>query len=159
VIVAHRGRQGRGAVLNAAEIKMYFGGLRALDDVSLKVERGEIHGLIGPNGSGKSTLMNVLSGLYRPTGGTINLRVHVRIDGHAPSEIALRGIARTFQNVDKLFGEMTAVENVLVGLNHRLRGDLLDIILATPRYRRSENDARAARLFALLDFAGAWRCG
>jgi len=145
-----RGANGE-VVLNASSIKMYFGGLRALDGVSLSVKRGEIHGLIGPNGSGKSTLMNVLSGLYRPTGGEINLG-NVRIDGHAPPEIALRGIARTFQNV-QLFGEMTATENVLVALNHRLRGNLLDIILATPRYRRSENDARA-RAFGLLDFVG-----
>jgi branched-chain amino acid transport system permease protein len=138
-------------LLNADQIKMYFGGIKALDGVSLHIKRGEVHGLIGPNGSGKSTMMNVLSGLYRPTAGDIRLGT-VQIAGHAPSEIALRGIARTFQNV-QLFGEMTATENVLVALNHQLKGNLLDIILSTPRHVKSEDAARA-RASALLDFVG-----
>ncbi len=138
-------------LLNADQIKMYFGGIKALDGVSLRIKRGEVHGLIGPNGSGKSTMMNVLSGLYRPTAGDIRLG-SVQIAGHAPSEIALRGIARTFQNV-QLFGEMTATENVLVALNHQLKGNLLDIILNTPRHKKSEDAARA-RAAALLDFVG-----
>jgi branched-chain amino acid transport system permease protein len=95
--------------------------------------------------------MNVLSGLYRPTGGEIRLGT-VRIDGHAPPEIALRGIARTFQNV-QLFGEMTAIENILVALNHRLKGNFIDIVLGTPRHRASERAARS-RAMALLHFVG-----
>ena len=97
---------------------MQFGGLKALNDVDLTVRRGTIHGLIGPNGSGKSTMMNVLTGIYVPTAGTIEFDGQ-SIVGRTSADIALSGIARTFQNV-QLFGEMTALQNVLVGLHHTL---------------------------------------
>ncbi len=138
-------------MLEATGVLMQFGGLKALNDVDLKVRRGTIHGLIGPNGSGKSTMMNVLTGIYEPTAGTIGF-LGQSIVGRTSADIALSGIARTFQNV-QLFGEMTALQNVLVGLHHSFRSNLFDVAVHTPRYRR-ENDQGAARAHALLDFVG-----
>ena len=138
-------------LLAVRDIVMQFDGLKALAGVDLAVERGTIHGLIGPNGSGKSTMMNVLTGIYRPTSGTVVL-IDQRVDGHTPSSIAQAGIARTFQNV-QLFGEMTALENVLVGLHHTFEATIFDAILATPRRRREEQEARA-RATALLRTVG-----
>ncbi len=98
--------------------------------------------------------MNVLTGIYKPTAGSVTLAVAggQRLDGRTPSEIALSGVARTFQNV-QLFREMTALENVLVGLHHTFKGTLFDAILGTPRRRREEREARA-RAMAILDFMG-----
>jgi ABC-type branched-subunit amino acid transport system ATPase component len=115
------------------------------------VQRGTIHGLIGPNGSGKSTMMNVLTGIYVPTAGSIAFQGH-SIVGRTSAQIALSGIARTFQNV-QLFGEMTALQNVLVGLHHSFHSNLLDVALQTPRYRR-EDVQGTARALALLHFVG-----
>ena len=139
------------ALLSATGVTMQFGGLKALNGVDLVVARGSVHGLIGPNGSGKSTMMNVLSGVYRPTAGTISLG-GVPIGGLTPAAIAARGIARTFQNV-QLFGEMSALQNVLVGLHHSYRSTFLDVALASPRWRREEAAARR-RAGAILDFVG-----
>jgi branched-chain amino acid transport system permease protein len=140
-----------GQMLDASGLLMQFGGLKALNNVDLKVRRGSIHGLIGPNGSGKSTMMNVLTGIYVPTAGSIAFQGRP-IVGRASADIALSGIARTFQNV-QLFGEMTALQNVLVGLHHSYRSNLLDVALHTPRYRREDREG-AARGQALLDFVG-----
>ncbi len=138
-------------LLVAKEVLMQFGGLKAINMVDLRVKRGEIHGLIGPNGSGKSTMMNVLTGIYTPTAGHIDFKGHTVI-GKTSSEIALSGIARTFQNV-QLFGEMTALQNVLVGLHHTFKSNLLDVALASSRYKR-EDDHATHRAYALLDFVG-----
>jgi ABC-type branched-subunit amino acid transport system ATPase component/ABC-type branched-subunit amino acid transport system permease subunit len=138
-------------MLDASAILMQFGGLKALNNVDLKVRRGTIHGLIGPNGSGKSTMMNVLTGIYVPTAGSITFQGQ-SVVGRTSAQIALSGIARTFQNV-QLFGEMTALQNVLVGLHHSYRSNLLDVALHMPRYRREEAQA-AARAHALLEFVG-----
>jgi branched-chain amino acid transport system permease protein len=138
-------------LLHARDVLMQFGGLKALNEVDLQVKRGEIHGLIGPNGSGKSTMMNVLTGIYRPTAGGVLFANEV-IEGKTPSRIALGGIARTFQNV-QLFGEMTALENVLVGLHHTYRSNLLDVVLGLPRAMREEKAARE-RAQSILDFVG-----
>src|ERR1019366_3847471 len=102
-------------ILKAPHVLMQFGGLKALNDGSLVVRRGTIHGLIGPNGSGKSTMMNVLTGIYVPTAGEIEFGGR-SLGGRTSSAIARSGVARTFQNV-QLFGEMTALQNVLVGLH------------------------------------------
>jgi branched-chain amino acid transport system permease protein len=110
-----------------------------------------VHGLIGPNGSGKSTMMNVLTGIYRPTAGAIRF-LGRDTPGHTPSQIALSGIARTFQNI-QLFGEMTALENVLVGLHHTFASSLVSVILATPGQRAEEARARA-RAASILEFVG-----
>ncbi|MGI4847547.1 MAG: branched-chain amino acid ABC transporter ATP-binding protein/permease [Janthinobacterium lividum] len=143
---------GSGASLLAAKrILMQFGGLKALNEVDLTITRGTVHGLIGPNGSGKSTMMNVLTGIYKPTAGVVEFN-GAEISGATPSSIALGGIARTFQNV-QLFGEMSALENVLVGLHHTFKSNVLDVMLHTPRYKREERQARE-RAAGILQFAG-----
>ncbi len=138
-------------ILQVGGVVMQFGGLKALNNVDLMVRRGSIHGLIGPNGSGKSTMMNVLTGIYVPTAGSIAFQGRSLV-GRTSSDIALSGIARTFQNV-QLFGEMTALQNVMVGLHHAFGSNLLDVALHTPRYRR-ESLHGAARAHALLEFVG-----
>ena len=138
-------------LLSAQSVLMQFGGLKALNRVDLTVAKGTVHGLIGPNGSGKSTMMNVLTGIYKPTAGSVEFNGAV-ISGLTPSSIALGGVARTFQNV-QLFGEMTATENVLVGLHNTFRSNVLDVMLHTPRYRREEARARE-RAAGILQFAG-----
>ena len=140
-----------GNLLEARNVTMQFGGLKALDNVELIVAKGSVHGLIGPNGSGKSTMMNVLTGLYRPTVGEIEFG-NKRITGMSPSAIAGAGIARTFQNV-QLFGEMTAIENVLVGLHHTYRSNFLHVAFNTKHYRDEERVARM-RAASLLQFVG-----
>ena len=139
------------ALLTAKKILMQFGGLKALNQVDLTISKGTVHGLIGPNGSGKSTMMNVLTGIYTPTAGAVELNGAI-ISGNTPSAIALGGVARTFQNV-QLFGEMTATENVLVGLHNTFRSNVLDVMLNTPRYKREEARARE-RAAGILQFAG-----
>ncbi|HEY1132627.1 MAG TPA: branched-chain amino acid ABC transporter ATP-binding protein/permease [Roseateles sp.] len=143
--------EGAPELLKADGVLMQFGGLKALNNVDLVVKRGSIHGLIGPNGSGKSTMMNVLTGIYQPTAGTVVFAGR-EVNGRTSSDIALSGIARTFQNV-QLFGEMTALQNVLVGLHHSFRSNLLDIALHLPRYLREDREQRA-RAHALLEFVG-----
>ena len=140
-----------GDLIEARNIVMQFGGLKALNNVDLRVAHHTIHGLIGPNGSGKSTMMNVLTGIYAPTAGDVAFNGEV-ISGKPPSTIALSGIARTFQNV-QLFGEMTALENVLVGLHHTFKSNLIDVVFHTKRYRTEEHAAHV-RAATLLDFMG-----
>ena len=141
----------KGFLLEARNIVMQFGGLKALNEVNLEITKGSVHGLIGPNGSGKSTMMNVLTGIYKPTSGVIEFNGKI-ITGASPTSIAGEGIARTFQNV-QLFGEMTAIENVLVGLHHTYRHSLIDVIFQTPRCRREKNAAEL-RAASLLQFVG-----
>ena len=141
----------KGNLLEARNIVMQFGGLKALDSVDLHIAKGSVHGLIGPNGSGKSTMMNVLTGIYKPTAGEIEFNGR-NLSGMTPSAIASAGVARTFQNV-QLFGEMTAIENVLVGLHHTYCCTLLHIIFHTKRYREQEQAARV-RAASLLKFVG-----
>jgi ABC-type branched-subunit amino acid transport system ATPase component len=138
-------------LLVAREVLMQFGGLKALNQVDLRVRRGTVHGLIGPNGSGKSTMMNVLTGIYVPTAGSIEFG-GATVVGRTPADIALSGIARTFQNV-QLFGEMSAMHNVMVGLHHSFDSHLLDVALQLPRYRREHAQA-SERALALLRFVG-----
>ncbi len=147
----HRTERGVGEVLKAEGLVMQFGGLKALHNVDLEIKRHTIHGLIGPNGSGKSTMMNVLTGIYMPTQGRVSFAGEV-ITGRTSSEIALSGMARTFQNV-QLFGEMTALQNVMVGLHHSFHSHLVDVALHTPRYRR-EHAQGVARAMGLLEFVG-----
>ena len=140
-----------GDLLIAKGVLMQFGGLKAINQVDLRIKRGSIHGLIGPNGSGKSTMMNVLTGIYVPTAGNIDFAGQ-SVVGRTSSDIALSGIARTFQNV-QLFGEMTALQNVQVGLHHTFNSNIVDVALHTPRYRREEHSA-VERGMALLRFVG-----
>ena len=149
----HQAAAGRNAgdVLVAQGVLMQFGGLKALNMVDLRIKRGSIHGLIGPNGSGKSTMMNVLTGIYVPTAGSIAFDGD-SVVGRTSSDIALSGIARTFQNV-QLFGEMTALQNVQVGLHHTFESNFVDVALNSGRYQR-ENDASVQRGLGLLHFVG-----
>ncbi|WP_432278316.1 ABC transporter ATP-binding protein [Nocardia carnea] len=138
-------------LLRTEGLTVRFGGLTALDSVSFEIRRGEILGLIGPNGAGKTTCFNAITGVYRPSAGT------VFFDGKPLSKttrhaITRLGIARTFQNV-RLFGEMTALENVVVGTDARHRTSVPGAILRTGRHRREERDA-IARGMALLEFVG-----
>lgn len=142
---------GDGDLLVANQVLMQFGGLKAINQVDLKIKRGTIHGLIGPNGSGKSTMMNVLTGIYVPTAGDIAFAGR-SVVGRTSSDIALSGIARTFQNV-QLFGEMTALQNVQVGLHHTFKSNFLDVALHTPRYSKEEQ-AATERGMSLLHFVG-----
>ena len=144
-------RSGSGDLLRANNVLMQFGGLKALNNVDLTVKRGTIHGLIGPNGSGKSTMMNVLTGIYVPTAGSV-MFADASLVGRTSSDIALSGVARTFQNV-QLFGEMTTLQNVMVGLHHTFSSNLVHVALHLPRYMR-ENRHATARGMALLQFVG-----
>lgn len=152
MVAAHAGASEKGGdLLVATGVLMQFGGLKAINDVDLRVKRGTIHGLIGPNGSGKSTMMNVLTGIYVPTAGSIDFAGR-SVVGRTSSDIALSGIARTFQNV-QLFGEMTALQNIQVGLHHSFASNILDVALHTPRYNR-EDIAATERGMGLLEFVG-----
>ena len=128
-----------------------FGGLTALDAVTFDIRRGEILGLIGPNGAGKTTCFNAITGVYRPSGGTVIFDGAPlgRIKRH---QITRRGIARTFQNI-RLWGEMTALENVVVGTDARHKTSVPGAVLRSPCHRREERDA-IERAAALLKFVG-----
>ncbi|MDA8129562.1 MAG: ABC transporter ATP-binding protein [Betaproteobacteria bacterium] len=139
------------ALLTVSGVSKTFGGLQALSDVSLQVNAGEIFGLIGPNGAGKTTLFNALTGLYTVDRGEIRLE-GVRLDGRKPHEVLKAGLARTFQNI-RLFAEMTALENVLVGRHARTRSGVLGAVLRLPATRSEEADSRA-RAHALLERVG-----
>lgn len=149
--VDHAASETPRTLLDSTGLVMQFGGLKALDRVDLSVRQGRIHGLIGPNGSGKSTMMNVLTGIYVPTAGRIAFEGG-DIAGLKSSQIAARGIARTFQNV-QLFGELTLIENVLVGLHHTFASRFFDVALGLPRAAREERAARE-RAMNLLAFVG-----
>ena len=138
-------------LLKTDELTIAFGGLTALDHVSFEIRCGEILGLIGPNGAGKTTCFNAITGVYKPTSGTVTF------DGQPlgkikRNEITRRGIARTFQNI-RLFGEMTALENVVVGTDARHRTSVPGAVFRTARHRREELDA-VERGMALLEFVG-----
>jgi branched-chain amino acid transport system ATP-binding protein len=138
-------------ILSAASITKRFGGLAAVSDVSFEIPERSIVSIIGPNGAGKTTFFNMLTGLYRPTTGAISFRGE-DITQRRPDLITRLGIARTFQNI-RLFGTMTAVENVLVGQHARMRTGLVGSILRTPRQRREERHVlEHAR--ETLDYAG-----
>ncbi len=138
-------------LLATSDLTMKFGGLVALDSVSFEIRRGEILGLIGPNGAGKTTLFNAITGVYRPTSGSVLLDGAPlgRIKRH---QITRLGIARTFQNI-RLWGEMTALENVVVGTDARHRTSVPGALFRTARHRREEREA-IERAVALLDFVG-----
>jgi branched-chain amino acid transport system permease protein len=138
-------------LLETQDLTIAFGGLVAVNTLRLTVRAGEVRALIGPNGSGKSTTVNLLSGVYRPTTGHVRFAGRV-LDRAKPNDVSQAGIARTFQN-PALFGEMTILENVLVGLHHTFHAGLAGVILHTPRARREEAQA-VARAVALLRLVG-----
>jgi branched-chain amino acid transport system ATP-binding protein len=136
-------------LLKADKIRKEFGGLVAVLDVDFEIPRGSIVSLIGPNGAGKTTFFNMITGLYTPTSGTITFNGR-DITGAKPHEVVRAGVGRTFQNI-RLFGNMTALENVLVGLHHTLRGHWWEAIYR-PRSLREEEARAVDRARELLDF-------
>jgi branched-chain amino acid transport system permease protein len=144
-------RPGRGAdgdvLLDVRGVTQRFGGLVALDEVSLSVRRGTVHAVIGPNGSGKTTFLNVLSGAYTPQAGSVRL-AGTELLGSRPHVIARAGMSRTFQNI-RLYKSLSVLENVMVGGACRTRAGMLDILLGTRRRRTEEEAMRRAALAAL----------
>ena len=138
-------------MLEITSISKSFGGLRAVDDVTISAPTGKIVSIIGPNGAGKTTLFNVLTGVYKPDAGSITWNGR-KISGLTPEAIVRHGVSRTFQNI-RLFGAMTAFENVLVGHHTHIRYTYADALLRTRRFHRSERDG-ATRVRELLDYMG-----
>ncbi len=129
--------------LAVSKLTMDFGGLRALDTLDLTVGKEEIVALIGPNGAGKTTLFNCITGIYLPTGGTIDLadpkgNIH-RLNGLKPDKVTAHGMARTFQNI-RLFQNMTVLENVMIGRHCRMKTGIPGAILRPPKARREEKE-------------------
>ena len=138
-------------VLKVQGVSKRFGGLQALSDVGITIQRGQVYGLIGPNGAGKTTFFNVLTGLYHPDGGEL-LFAGEKLQASAPHLATQRGIARTFQNI-RLFANMTALENVMVGRHARTRAGVFGGVLRTAR-TRAEEAAIHQRAEALLQYVG-----
>jgi len=138
-------------VLRAERVTKEFGGLVAVEDVSVEIPQYSIVSLIGPNGAGKTTLFNMLTGLYRPTGGRILLGAR-DITRSRPDVITGYGVARTFQNI-RLFGAMTAVENVMIGHHARMRAGLFGSVFRPSWVRREERETQQLAL-DLLAYVG-----
>ena len=138
-------------LLTVEGLRKEFGGLLAVNDVDFKIPEKAIVSLIGPNGAGKTTLFNMLTGVYKPTAGRILLSGE-DVTGKPPHAITQRGIGRTFQNI-RLFQDMTALENTLVGMHSRLKSGILGSVLRLPKVKREEQGARK-RARELLEFSG-----
>ena len=138
-------------LLDVSDATKRFGGLQALENVSFTIGAREIYGLIGPNGAGKTTLFNLLTGVYRPDVGRFRFEGR-ELAGLAPHQIAAAGIARTFQNI-RLFGNLSAIENVMIGRHVRTHAGVVGAVLRTRR-TLAEEHAIVARGLALLDYVG-----
>ena len=141
-------------ILELTNLSKRFGGLLAVDNVSLNIRRGEVFALIGPNGAGKTTLFNSVTGLYQPTSGKV-LFDGRDITGSKPHQVARWGIARTFQNI-RLFDYMTALDNVRVGYHVRMKAKLWDSLFKLP-VERKEEDMTTELAMDLLRFVGISR--
>lgn len=139
------------AMLDVKNLSISFGGLKAVDDFSITIEKGQLYGLIGPNGAGKTTIFNLLTGVYKPDGGRILLDGK-DITGHKAIQINQAGIARTFQNI-RLFKELSVLDNVKVGLHNHHKYSTLSGILRLPSYYKVEKemDERATELLKVFD--------
>ena len=138
------------ALLEIKDLGISFGGLRAVDAVELTVEEGSLYGLIGPNGAGKTTLFNLLTGVYKPTDGSIVLDGKV-LSGLTTTQIAKSGIARTFQNI-RLFDKLSVIDNVKIGLHNDNSYSVLSGILRLPSFRKAEArmNTRAMEILAVM---------
>ncbi len=143
--------EGGKKVLELRTVTMRFGGLTAVKELDLHVNEGEIFALIGPNGAGKTTVFNMVTGVYRPSEGQILFDGRA-ISGRKPHKVTQLGIARTFQNI-RLFANMSALENVMVGADARHRTSVVGAALGLPRHRREEREGREKAL-RLLEFVG-----
>ena len=139
------------AMLEVTSLGISFGGLRAVDELSMKIEKGGLVGLIGPNGAGKTTVFNMLTGVYRPTDGGIRLDGQNLI-GKKPHEICKLGVARTFQNI-RLFSGLTVLDNVKTGLNNEITYSLAESLFHVGSYRKKER-AMNERAMELLSVFG-----
>lgn len=139
------------AMLEVKGLSINFGGLRAVDEVSMKIEKGELYGLIGPNGAGKTTFFNLLTGVYKPTSGTIMLDGK-NITGKNTIDINRAGIARTFQNI-RLFKDLSVLDNVKSGLHSQYKYSTLEGVFRLPRYfkKEKEMDKKAMELLKVFD--------
>ncbi len=139
------------ALLEVNELTIVFGGLRAVDGLNLKIEKGQLYGLIGPNGAGKTTVFNMITGVYKPTSGTYFLDGE-DLTGKSTIEINRKGIARTFQNI-RLFNNMSVLDNVKIGLHNQKNYTVAEGILRLPRYFKEEKemDEIAVELLAVFD--------
>lgn len=142
------------AMLEVKNLGISFGGLKAVDDFSVTIEKGQLYGLIGPNGAGKTTIFNLLTGVYRPDGGTILLDGK-NITGKRTIEINQEGVARTFQNI-RLFKNLSVLDNVKVGLHNHHKYSTLEGILRMPRYFKVEREMneQAMELLKVFDMDG-----
>jgi len=139
------------SILETRNVTKRFGGLSAVDRVTVEIPEGSIYSIIGPNGAGKTTLFNCITGFYPADQGDI-LFLDQSLIGLSPDRITQRGISRTYQNI-RLFPAMTALENILVGAHPRLKSNLVDAFLHTPR-QRAEEKAALEKAQELLDFVG-----
>jgi branched-chain amino acid transport system ATP-binding protein len=145
-------------ILEITGLNKNFGGVRAIDDFNVKINKGGIHGLIGPNGAGKTTIFNVITGLYRPDTGKIRFS-DKDITAHKPHTIAQAGIARTFQNI-RLFSNLSVIQNVIIACSMDLNYNLLHTFFRLPLYRREEarlytKAMELLKIVGLLDLAQA----
>lgn len=142
------------AMLEVKNLSISFGGLKAVDDFSVTIEKGQLYGLIGPNGAGKTTIFNLLTGVYRPDTGSILLDGR-NITGKKTIEINQEGIARTFQNI-RLFKELSVLDNVKAGLHNHYKYSTIEGIFRLPRFYKVEKqmDERALELLKVFDLDG-----
>lgn len=142
------------AMLEVTSLGISFGGLRAVDELSMKIEKGGLVGLIGPNGAGKTTAFNMLTGVYRPTDGGIRLDGQNLI-GKKPHEICKLGVARTFQNI-RLFSQLSVLDNVKTGLHNQITYSFAKSMFHLGSYRKKEKqmDEKALELLRVFDLDG-----
>lgn len=143
--------------LNAKNVGIKFGGLKAVDNFNLSMKQKEIIGLIGPNGAGKTTTFNILTGVYKPTVGTIHVGGE-DIGSLKPNQIVERGLARTFQNI-RLFGDLTVLENIKIAFNKQMKYSIIEGLLRLPRYWKEEKEIdekgrELLKIFDMEDLAG-----
>ncbi len=139
------------ALLEVTNLGIQFGGLRAVDEFNLQIEKGALYGLIGPNGAGKTTVFNLLTGVYKPSEGNILLDGKSLV-GKSQIEINKMGIARTFQNI-RLFKQMSVIDNVKVGLHNQIRYGTMAAVLKLPMYFKKEKEMneKAMELLSVFD--------
>lgn len=142
------------AMLDVKNLSISFGGLKAVDDFHMAIEKGQLYGLIGPNGAGKTTVFNLLTGVYKPDSGSIELD-GTNITGRKTTDINQAGVARTFQNI-RLFKELSVLDNVKAGLHNHHPYSTIEGILRLPRYFKVEKamDEQAMELLKVFDLDG-----
>ena len=146
------------AMLEVKNLSISFGGLKAVDDFNVMIEKGQLYGLIGPNGAGKTTIFNLLTGVYKPDCGQITLD-GMNITGRKTADINKAGVARTFQNI-RLFKELSVLDNVKVGLHNHYKYSTLSGIFRLPAYHKVEKqmDERAMELLKVFDMDQEFDC-